>query len=79
MQIVWPYRTASSNKTLSQYRISMFYRLMIAVLIGIVVAAALEAINGLCAFLLPPLIFISPLCLVTSLIIAVTTSRDRRI
>jgi hypothetical protein len=42
----------------------MFTRL----LIGVLLAAALELLNGFFTFLLPPLIVITPACLVIALI-----------
>lgn len=47
----------------------MFIRL----LIGVLLAAALELLNGFLTFLLPPLIVITPVCLVAALVWAVAS------
>jgi hypothetical protein len=52
----------------------MFIRL----LIGVLLAAALELLNGFLTFLLPPLIVITPVCLVAALAWAVASRRSGR-
>ena len=52
----------------------MLHRFVVAFAVGMVAAIVLECVNGFFTFLVPPLIVISPLCLVTSLIIAETTT-----
>jgi hypothetical protein len=50
----------------------MFIRL----LIGVLLAAALELLNGFFTFLLPPLIVIAPACLVVAFVWAVASRRS---
>ena len=52
----------------------MFIRL----LIGVLLAAALELLNGFLTFLLPPLIVITPACLVVALVWAVASRRSSK-
>jgi hypothetical protein len=49
----------------------MFIRL----LIGVLLAAALELLNGFFTFLLPPFIVITPICLVIALIWSAISGR----
>ena len=52
----------------------MFIRL----LIGVLLAAFLEFVNGVFTFMLPPLIVITPMCLGIALAWAVSNSRRRK-
>jgi hypothetical protein len=49
-----------------------------ALLIGAVAAVVLELANGLCAFLLPPLVVITPICLFVSIIVGLNLRKARR-
>jgi hypothetical protein len=50
--------------------------MLIRLLIGVLLAAALEFLNGFFTFLLPPLIVITPACLVVALAWAVASRRS---
>lgn len=49
----------------------MVKRVAIGCLLGGVAAVLLECINGFLAFMLPPLIFITPLCISLALVISI--------